>query len=88
MSHPETHPAFTILKLLLVGLVVVLLFRMAFFVGGVLLAGATAAFGIGIALVLVVGALVVVFTMLIGPFVLVGWLVMRGWRYLREEGRA
>lgn len=85
MTYRETHPALTILKLLLIGLAVVVLFRLAFFIGGVVLAGATAAFGVGVALLLVVGVLVVFFTLMIAPFVFVGWLAIKGWQYLREE---
>lgn len=86
MTYRETHPALTILKLLLIGVVVLALFKLALFIGGVVLSGLTAVFGIGVALLLVVGALVVFFTVLLAPFVFVGWLVTKGWRHLREEG--
>lgn len=76
----------TLLKLFLVGLVVIALFKLAIFIGGVLLGSVAAVFGVGVGLVLVTGTLVVVFSLLIAPFVLIGWLASKGWRFLKEGG--
>ena len=78
--------ALTLFKLFVVGGVVIALVRLAFYLGGVVLGGVGAVFGIGLGMVMVAGTLVVVFSLLIAPFVLIGWLASKGWRFLKEGG--
>jgi len=83
--------ALTILKLFLIGIVVIVLAKIALTVGGILLGILGVVFAIAMVFAIGAGVIGTVFLVLFGPFLLVGWLMLAGFRWLfgsREPGGA
>lgn len=86
MSHASNWATIgNLVKLFIVGLIVIMVAKVVFAIGGIALGIVGALFGVGLAIALALAVLAVVAAFFFGPLILFGWVVMKGFRALTRE---